>query len=301
MAKRKESETMSFPVIMHVNYCEQGQTLGEICSKAADWGYDGVEFRRKRARVEETPEQYLDALAESVAKSGLKQVIFGGPGPNFMQADAALRQHELETYQEFFRLATQRFELTVCNTMTGGLQNPDKNVPSGYGHFDKHGSAAAGPEHWQWAAENFRILGDMAEEMGFRFAFEVHMGLLHDLPASSRRLVDEIDRPAVGVNLDYGNVFHFKGHPSLAESIALLADKLYYLHLKNYYPMRLSDELIPTGLADGAINQREFVKLLVEHDYDGPICVEAPRPGDREWFAQQDLAYIRSVIADCTG
>ncbi len=30
---------------MHINYCEQGQTIPEICEKAASWGFSGVEFR----------------------------------------------------------------------------------------------------------------------------------------------------------------------------------------------------------------------------------------------------------------
>ena len=297
--RKARNGPMSYPIIMHVNYCEQGQTLEEICRKAVNWGYDGVEFRRRRSGVEETDEQYLDELARCVALTGLEQVIFGGPGPNFMQADAAARHAELESYQSFFRLATARFKLTVCNTMAGGLRNPDPAVPSGFGHFDKHGSAAATDEHWQWAAESFRVLGDMAAAMGFRFAFEVHMGLLHDLPASTRKLVDEIGHPAVGANLDYGNVFLFKQHPPLEESISLLSDRLYYLHLKNYMPLRAVDEWLPTSLGDGAINHREFVKLLIKYNYTGPICVEAPRPGDREWYAQQDVAYIKSVVAEC--
>ena len=37
---------MEWPIIMHVNYCEQGQTIEEICEKAVKWGFDGVEFRR---------------------------------------------------------------------------------------------------------------------------------------------------------------------------------------------------------------------------------------------------------------
>lgn len=44
---------MTMPVIMHVNYCEQGQTLEEICRKAVGWGFDGVEFRRKRSDGQE--------------------------------------------------------------------------------------------------------------------------------------------------------------------------------------------------------------------------------------------------------
>jgi len=36
----------------------------------------------------------------------------------------------------------------------------------------------------------------------------------------------------------------------------------------------------------------------MEIGHDGPICVEAPRSGDREWFAQQDPAYLGSVLRD---
>ena len=53
---------MSYRVIMHINYCEQGQEIEDICSKAIDWGFDGVEFRRRRSGVEETTEEYLDRL-----------------------------------------------------------------------------------------------------------------------------------------------------------------------------------------------------------------------------------------------
>ena len=68
---------MAYPIIMHVNYCEQGQTVEEICRKAAAWGYGGVEFRRKRSGVEETTEEYLDKLEAGVTASGLGHVLFG--------------------------------------------------------------------------------------------------------------------------------------------------------------------------------------------------------------------------------
>jgi sugar phosphate isomerase/epimerase len=46
---------MNNPVILHVNFVEQGQSVAEMCRAAVSWGYDGVEFRRKRSQVEETP------------------------------------------------------------------------------------------------------------------------------------------------------------------------------------------------------------------------------------------------------
>ena len=42
------------PIIMHVNYVEQGQTVDEMCRKAVDWGFDGVEFRSARRGADES-------------------------------------------------------------------------------------------------------------------------------------------------------------------------------------------------------------------------------------------------------
>ncbi len=286
---------MTLPIIMHVNYCEQGQSIDEICQKAVDWGFDGVEFRRKRGRVEEGVEEYLDAIASGVAKSGLNQVIFGSPGPDLMTNDAAVREKGIEDAITFYKLASERFKLSVCNTMTGTLRNPDTNIP--YSEYERHGSAVATEEQRKWAAEGFKVLGSLAEGLGFRFAFEIHMCYLHDLPASARKLVDMIDNPSVGINLDYGNVVYFKGIPSLAQTISDLSDKLYYVHLKNSVGLRDSSRF-PTALGEGQINHREYLNLLKENGYNGPICIEAPRPGDREWYAKRDLAYIKSVIND---
>jgi len=286
---------MGWPVIMHVNYCEQGQSLAEICRKAVDWGFDGVEFRRKRTGVDEEPEAYLDALAAGVQASGLKHVLFGYPTANLMTPDAGERAREVEGAIAFYRMARERFPILLCNAFSGPLLNPDKSVP--YSEYHRQGSGIATEEHYQWAAEGFRALAPVAEELGFRFAFELHMGYLHDLPASARKLCDMVGHPAVGANLDYGNIIYFQGRPSLAESIRVLGDRLYYVHLKNSVALPSGGRL-PTALADGEINHREYLRLMCEAGFDGPVCVEAPRPGDREWFAQQDLAYIRAVMAD---
>jgi hypothetical protein len=52
---------MENPVIMHVNYMEQGQSIEEICEKAVKIGFDGVEFRRKMKNMND--EAYLEKLA----------------------------------------------------------------------------------------------------------------------------------------------------------------------------------------------------------------------------------------------
>jgi len=37
---------------------------------------------------------------------------------------------------------------------------------------------------------------------------------------------------------------------------------------------------------------------LKEAGYDGPLCIEAPRNGDREWFAKADITYLKLLMQD---
>lgn len=285
---------------MHCNYCEQGQTIEEMCRKAVKWGFDGVEFRRQRYDqnwnvIPEDPAKYLERVAAAAKKAKLKKVLFGGPGVNLMDDDAAKRENEIESAIKFYTLAAKRFKLTVCNTMTGPLMN--KKIPYTYQHYSEHGSALATPEQWQWAVAGFKKLGKCAEELGFKLAFETHMGYLHDYPLAALKLVEQIGSPAVGVNLDYGNAFELANNPSLAETIRKIGGRIYYVHLKNAVKLQPGGWLA-TSLAEGEINHREYLRLLKEVQYAGPICIEAPRGGDREWFAQEDAAYIRKLMKE---
>ncbi len=287
---------MAYPVIMHVNYCEQGQTVEEICRKAANWGFDGVEFRRRRSRVEETREEYLNSLADGVESSGLRHVLFGAPGPDLSKADAGEREREVEDAIEFYRIAADRFGVDTVNLLTGNIRNPNPDI--GYFERTQHGSFIATDEQWQWQIDGCRALADGLDGVDIRFGFETHPVYLHDTIEATKKLIDAIDRPAIGANLDFGNMLGFDGHPSLEESIRTFGDKLHYVHLKNSASVRGGSFRIATALGEGQINNREFMMLLMDIGYEGPVCIEAPRPGDREWFAQQDLAYIKSVLAD---
>ena len=286
-----------FPLILHINYCEPGQSIPLACRKAADWGYDGIELRGRRFEVEESPEAYLDLVAEASHASGLRHVLFGYPTADLMLPDPAARAREVERDILFYRAAKQRLgdRFTLSNAFTGTLRNPDKSVPNNA--YDRHGSGCATEAQWQAAAAGFRRIGDAVAEIGVRLALETHMHYLHDTPMAAKKLVDLIGKPAIGVNLDYANFVCFPMHTAVGEVIKALGSSLFYVHLKNLVRQAAGDPL-RVGLGDGEINNREFIRALMQSGYQGFLCVEAPRPGDREWFAQQDRAYLRSVLAD---
>lgn len=288
---------MNNNIIMHINYCEQGQTFPDLCRKAADWGFDGIEFRSRNLQKEQSMEEYLDLIARSVNHVGLKEVVFGYPSPNMMLPDADARKAEIETGLEFYKRAAELFKpkLRVCNAFTGSLLNPDNQVSRKA--YAKQGSFIATDDQWKWAVEGYKIVGDQVAKLGLKLAYETHMCYLHDVAPAVKKLVDRINCPAIGVNMDFGNMICFDRHPTLRETLALLEKKIFYVHLQNSIPLP-DGKRRATALADGEINHREYLSVLKEMAYTGPICVEAPRKGDREWYAQQDLAYIRSVMTD---
>jgi len=287
---------MARSIIMHITYCEQGQALADICRKAVDWGFDGVEFRRKRIGVAETSEAYLDELEKGVRASGLKQVLFGYPGPVLTKEDPAEREREVKEAISFYRHVHGRFGVRTVNLLTGGLNNPDERVS--YFEYTKHGSSIATESQWQWQVKGCQALADGLKDLPIRFAFETHMVYLHDTIDAVKKLVRLIDRPSIGMNLDYGNIVDFAEHPSLEDALESARGMLYYIHLKNSAAVRGAPGRVATGLGDGEINNRQLLRTLKAMGYEGPICIEGPRAGDREWYAQQDIAYLKGVMRD---
>lgn len=285
---------MDYKVIMHINYCEQGQTLEETCEKAVAWGYDGVEFRNRRFSIEEDMGKYLYTIYKASKKFGLKNVIFGGGAPNLMTGDKDTRDKDLDYCLKFYPKAHEMFGFEMCNLLLGTVMNPSSEIA--YADFTKHGSYIAEGKHWERAADGLKELAAIAEKKDFVFGLETHPNYPHDTVDSAMKLVKLSESDKIGVNLDYINANILPGDISIEQAIEKTGDKLFYVHLKNV--IRIEGGRIRTGLGDGEYNNRHIMKKLIESGYSGPICVEAPRPGDREWFAVQDLEYIKSVIKD---
>lgn len=282
------------PLILHVNFVEQGQSLYEAFRKAEQWGYQGIELRRRLPKWAASDEAYLDEVAFVRARIPLEYVIFGMPGANLMLEDEAARRQEIEAFKSFYALASERLELELGNTDVGLLRHPDAGIP--YVAYDRHGSFTATEAHWSQAVAGLREIGDFIGTLGIKLALETHMVYLHDLPQMALDLTERVGSPFIGVNLDYGNAVYFENRVVLEELLPKLRPHLHYVHLKNSLPT--PGVRMPTALADGEINHRQYLRLLQEIGYEGPICLEAPRSGDREWYAQQDVTYINTLLDD---
>ncbi len=285
---------MKYPVIMHINYMEQGQGFEEICRVAAKIGFDGIEFRHVDRNKVLNCVDYLDAIKKEVDKYGIRYPMFGGGFP-CNSTDPEVRKAEIEAYKNFLTEASKRFNLTILNFFTGTVRTP--KLAYNVGTYAAHGGCAVPQWQYEAAVEAVREVCDHAAKLGdFKLAFETHMGYIHDYPELAKKFCDDIDRDNIGVNLDYGNAVYLPSPMPLTQTIANCGKKLFYTHMKNSVPT--ADGRMPTSLSGGVINHREYVKALIENNFDGFIGIEAPRPGDRQYYAKEDYAYIRDVLDD---
>ncbi len=276
-------------VIMHVNFFESGYTLAELFDKARLYGYDGVELRGFRKDTA-TPD-YLAEAQREWTRSGVQHLLMACPC-ELNNPDAGARAAEVEKCADLLRRGAA-IGIRTWNTFSGTLLGEGRS----YTEFDQNGSGAATEEQWDWAVEGFRQLGQVAEELGVRMAFETHNCYLHDLAAPTVQFLERIGSPAIGANLDLGNiVINAKGE-SVSQAVETLGDRIYYLHLKNLYKPSGGGWVV-CPLSDGIIDNRLLLRLLQAQGYAGHICLEAPRGGDHDHFARTDLEYIRGVLRD---
>jgi len=276
-------------IFMHINYFEHGYTIAETFDKAMRYHFDGVELRVTPQGM--SPEAYANAVRKETQRTGCRNVVFGVPC-DAMQKDPAARRKSLDNAIAFLK-ATADVGCRLYNTYAGTL------VAEGatYRDFHRNGSACATEDQWRWAVDAYQELGDAAESVGVRLAFETHNCYIHDLAKPTRELLRRIDRPSVGANLDMGNIVLNQNGESVADAIELLKDRIYYVHLKNMLIPSVGG-YIACGMGDGVIDHRAYLRQLKSLNYDGPICLESPRQGDHDYFAACDIAYIKSLCEE---
>ncbi len=289
-------------IIMQINYAERPggvfgkRSIDDVCAFAKSVGFDGIEFRGNPPRdMQISFREYAEAIAAGKKKHGLSEILFGfglNECTNMEKRDAQIAE-----VIEKVKIAREVCGTEVCNVNAAWISPKEAGVPS-Y-RYDLAGAAAAQEQDWELTADAFSRVAPTLEAIGMRFAFETHMSYVHDLPANAKKLVDMIGSPAVGINLDYGNTVYFPKIPTVEEAIDICGDKLFYVHMKNSVAVPGTDNLrLPTSLGEGQINHRVYVEKLCDVDYTGPVGIEAPRQGDRTWYAKCDMAYLKDVLTD---
>lgn len=278
---------------MHVNFLERVFPLDEIALRAADAGYDGIEFRGWDIDNQCSLNEYLPR-AYRAAKNAKLDLVLASMN-HTTSPDAEVRRRSLDDLTQLICFAADH-GVHIINTFSGALRS--ESEPSH--HFHKHGSAIARDEHFRVTADYFRQAGAIAADHKVKLCFETHSGYLHDLPDPTMRLIKLIDLDNVLVNFDFGNIFLHAHNKGLDNALAVLRGRIGYAHLKNVVSFREQGAPLYRGvpLGDGDINVYLQMRQMLLEEFRGPVAIENVTPGDRRRYITEDLIYFKAILQE---
>lgn len=301
--------------------------LETLAAKAAAWGFDGLElacwgdhFDVGRALEEQ---DYCQGRRELLARHNLSLFAISNHLVGQAVCDAidqrhksilpphiwgdgnpeGVRQRAAEEMKCTARAAA-RLGITVVNGFTGSSiwpllysfpPNAPEIIQAGFDDF----------------AERWNPILDVFDEVGVRFALEVHPTEIAFDISSARRALEAIGRrEAFGFNYDPSH-FGYQGVDYVA-FIDAFADRIYHAHMKDVW---WSDRPTAAGvfgghtefgdsdrywdfrsIGRGRIDFEEIIRALNRARYQGPLSIEWEDGGmDREHGAKEACAFIKRV------
>ncbi|MFP4394665.1 MAG: sugar phosphate isomerase/epimerase family protein [Anaerolineales bacterium] len=301
--------------------------LATLAEKASAWGYDGLELAcwgdHFNINMALERDGYVQEKRDLLAKYGLEcyaisnhlvgQCICDHPiderhksiVPPHIWGDGdpeGVRRRAAEDMKNAAR-AAQRFGVEIVNGFTGSKiwhtlamfpPAPPEMIEAGYQDF----------------AERWHPILDVFDEVGVKFALEVHPSeIAYDFWTAQRTLKAIDHRAAFGFNFDPSHLYW-----QMVDPVAFVyeyADRIYHMHVKE--SIRLLDgrngilgshlffgdhrrgwDFVSPGR--GGVPFERIFRALNDIDYGGPYSVEWEDNGmNREQGAPEALALVRSL------
>jgi sugar phosphate isomerase/epimerase len=300
--------------------------LETLAAKAAEWGFDGLElacwgdhFEVERA-VAETG--YAASRRELLERRDLGCFAVGAHLVGQAVCDPIDERHRAVLPPDVWgdgepegvrRRAAERMKDTARAAAELGVTQVNGFTGSSIWHLlysfppNDFDAVEAG---YQDFAERWGPIIDVFDAEGVRFGLEVHpTEIAYDFVTTRKALAAIDGREGFGINFDPS---HFE-HQFLdsAGFIEEFAGRIYHFHVKdsrrrldgrrsilgghlNFGEAERGWDFVSPGHGD--VDFEECIRALNRIGYSGPLSIEWEDSGmDREWGAQDALAYVREV------
>ncbi len=300
--------------------------LEELCKKAVEFGYDGLELAcwgdhfevdkaldddtycsRKRDLLEKYDLQLFSISNHLVGQAVLDRIderhesilppkVWGDGDP------AGVNSRAIEEMKDTAR-AAQRLGVDVVNGFTGSSiwhliydfpPTPTSMIDAGF----------------DLLAERFNPILDVFQECGVKFALEVHpTEIAFDIYSAERALQALDNREEFGFNFDPSHLIWQGVDP--VEFIRFFPDRIYHVHMKDAsVTLDGRTGILTSHLAwgdarrgwdfrsvgRGGVRFEEIIRSLNAIDYQGPLSIEWEDIGmDREQGAAEACQFVKNV------
>lgn len=161
------------------------------------------------------------------------------------------------------------------------------NISVTSGRPDSGGTPDAGLRLF---VDSLQRLCEAAEPLGVRIGVEYEPGLLVERAEELAEVIERVDSPLLGANLDIGHSFLDGESPE--EAVALLAGRIWNLHLEDIAG-RKHYHLIP---GEGSLPFRRYLDAVAKTGYQGFYTLELYTYSHMpEEAGRRSLAYLRGL------
>jgi sugar phosphate isomerase/epimerase len=299
--------------------------LEDLCKKAKDFGYDGLELAcwGDHFEVNKADQAYCNAKKALLARYGLKVYAIAnhlvGQAvcdridqrhkdilPDYVWGDGFPDKVNQRAAQEMIKTgeAAARLGVNIVTGFTGSSiwhliysfpPVSQSMIDDGYADF----------------AAKWKPILDRYQQLGIKFALEAHpTEIAFDIVSAQRALKAINNHPAFGFNFDPSH-FGYQG-VDYVKYIYTFAEKIFHVHMKDAGWSKVPVEAGVFGghtdfgtkgrfwdfrsLGRGDINFEEVIRALNRIGYTGPLSVEWEDSGmDREFGAKEAAAFVRKM------
>ena len=194
-----------------------------------------------------------------------------------------------------FNMPVQRFHLDRCRAYLDLVYELEgRNLLLVLGEYPWQQEVIPAETQWGWAADNVRLLGDYAADLGIEIAIELepfHLSLVNTLD-KMEQFLDDVSHPAVRANMDISHLALAHTPPG---DIVRLRDRIAHVHFSDCDGQVHGD--LPPGR--GVVDFPPYLQGLKDAGFAGVVSIEleySPEPAKIvEWVTEAYQATDRMM------
>lgn len=146
-------------------------------------------------------------------------------------------------------------------------------------------------EHWERTISDLDRLGDAAERVGIAVTVERHAGTVTNRTDGAAALIDQVDRPEIGLN--WQPLFEH-GPEAVIDDAERLADRTNNVHMQAVYEPETDERC---ALADAYFDVDSVLRAFERVGFDGYVELEfVTQRSPYEAAVTADIAFLRSLL-----